>query len=86
VDGVVTVWLDAPTAEQGGTRLGEVALTAEAYAAADTETGTDGTVWSWIGGAMESSVGGRHGVYFVFSSESEEILCAFDQFCFEKTA
>ena len=83
--GEVSVWLDAPTEEQGGKLLGSVALTDEAYeAAAEKETGTDGTVWSWIGTELDVPASGLHGVYFVFSSDAEGIICSFDQFAFSK--
>ena len=84
-DAEVSVWLDAPTAEAGGTQLGTVSLTADALAASgETETGTDGTVWTWVEEAMQQPVIGVHGVYFVFASASEEILGSFDQFIFSK--
>ena len=84
-DASVSVWLDAPTAEAGGTQLGTVALTADALAASErTETGTDGTVWTWVDGAMAQPVSGIHGVYFVFASASDEILGSFDQFVFSR--
>ena len=81
----VAVWLDAPSAEAGGTQIGTVALTVDAIVSSEkTETGTDGTMWSWVDGTMELPVSGIHGVYFVFSSDSEEILGSFDQFGFTR--
>ena len=85
-DGAVEVWLDAPGAEEGGTRLGTVVVSAEATAAAEnTEEGTDGTVWSWLNTEMDQPVSGEHGVYFVFVSETEDTaICLLDQFCFTR--
>ena len=85
-DGAVEVWLDAPSAEEGGTKLGTVAVTADAIAAAEnTEEGTDGTVWSWLSAEMDAAVSGERGVYFVFSAETEDTaVCLLDQFSFSK--
>ena len=85
-DGSVDIWLDAPDAAKGGTKLGSVAISADAITAASrTETGTDGNVWSWIGAEMDQPVSGRHGVYFVFSAETDDtVICLLDQFCFSK--
>ena len=85
-DGAVEVWLDAPSAEEGGTKLGTVAVTADAIAAAEnTEEGTDGTVWSWLSAEMDQAVSGEHGVYFAFSAETEDTaVCLLDQFSFSK--
>ena len=81
--GSAEVWIDAPTAEEGGTRIGEIAITPEAIAAStETETGTDGTVWSWISGEMDEAVSGVHGVYLVFHGGDGAELCKLDQLCF----
>ena len=78
----VDVYLDAPSVEQGGTRLGTIVLNA-AELSGDAETGTDGKVWYWIEAGMDVSVSGTHAVYFQFLSEdTENILCAFDTFRF----
>ena len=83
VSGSAEVWIDAPTAEKGGTRIGEIAITPEAIAAStETETGTDGTVWSWISGEMDEAVSGVHGVYLVFHGGDGAELCKLDQLCF----
>ena len=83
--GAVSVWLDAPTEEQGGKLLGNIVLSDEAFeTTAEKETGTDGTVWSWIGTELDVPVSGLHGVYFVFSSDAEGIICSFDRFAFSK--
>ena len=84
-DGTVDIYIDAPSEEEGGTKLGSVVISADAIAAADTEEGTDGSVWSWIGAEMDQPVSGRHGVYFVFSAETESTaICLLDQFSFSK--
>ena len=79
------VWLDAPTAEAGGTKLGAVAFDAGVLdSAAEKETSGEGTVWSWVSGQMDAPVSGVHALYFVFTSDSAETLCSFDQFMFTK--
>ena len=83
--GEVSVWLDAPVEEQGGTRIATIDLSGEAFSsAAEQETGTDGAVWSWLSADLTQEVSGEHGVYFVFSSEEEGIICSFDQFAFTR--
>lgn len=74
----VDVWLDSPAEAQGGVKLGTVAVAAEGEA----ETGTDGRSWYWCEAAMDVPVSGIHGVYFVFNGDSDDVLCAFDQFSF----
>ena len=85
-DGSVDIYVDAPSEAKGGTKLGSVVISADAIAAAaDTEEGTDGSVWSWIGAEMDQPVSGRRGVYFVFRAETEgTVICLLDQFRFEK--
>ena len=85
-DGTIDVWLDAPGEEEGGTKIGTVTVSAEAIAAAEkTEEGTDGTVWSWLNTPMDEAVSGEHGVYFVFSAETEgTAVCLLDQFSFSR--
>ena len=79
------VWLDAPTAEAGGTKLGAVAFdTGVLDSAAEKETSGEGTIWSWVSGQMDAPVSGVHALYFVFTSDSAETLCSFDQFVFTK--
>ena len=86
-DGEVAVWIDAPTEAQGGKQIGSVTLSAEAYeAASEKEEGVEGMVWSWIGSELDEPVTGLHGVYFVFSSDADGIICSFDQFAFSNTA
>ena len=84
-DGSVDVYLDAPSAD-GGTKLGSVEITAAAIAAsADTETGSDGSSWTWISGEMDADVSGVHGVYLVFAAdEAGASVCDMDQFGFSK--
>ena len=82
-EGTAEVWIDAPSADKGGTLIGEMAITPAAIAASsETETGTDGTVWTWISGEMDEAVSGVHGVYLVFHGGSGAELCKLDQFCF----
>ena len=81
--GSVDVYIDAPAEEQGGTKIGTIEIPAD-LTGAESDTATDGTVWYWAENAMEAPVSGTHGVYFVFHSESEDVLCSFDQFAFEK--
>ena len=76
----VAVWLDAPSEAQGGTLIGNVTLTSDG----EVETGADGKQWYWSEAAMDSPVSGVHGVYFVFESDSDEIIGGFDQFAFAK--
>ena len=77
-EGAVDVYLDAPTEEQGGTKIGSVAFSA----APAEETGTDGRGWASYASEMETPVSGIHGVYFVFRAESDEMIGAFDAFTF----
>ena len=79
-EGAVDVYLDAPTEEQGGTKIGSVAFSA----APAEETGTDGRGWASYASEMETPVSGIHGVYFVFRAESDEMIGAFDAFTFSK--
>ena len=82
VDGKVTVYLDAPNAEEGK-KIGEIPVTAEAIAKAGVKaTGSDGTAWSELKAMMDEEVSGIHAVYFVFSSEKEGDICKFDAFTF----
>ena len=79
------VWIDAPTADAGGVQIGTVAFDADALTNAESkETASDGTVWSWVNASMDASVTGVHPVYFVFESDSDGIICGFDQFVFSK--
>ena len=77
----VSVWLDAPAEDQGGAKIGTVALNATT---GETETATDGTVWTWVEGAMDEPASGLRGVYFVFEAGSDEIIGSFDQIEFTK--
>ena len=85
-DGSVDIYVDAPSEDQGGTKIGTVMISSDAIASSEnTETGSDGTSWTWISTDMETEVSGIHGVYFVFgSSETDEVICKLDQFRFEK--
>ena len=84
-DGSVEVWLDAPSGN-GGTRIGSVEISREAIAASgNTETGSDGSFWTWVSGEMETEVSGIHGVYFVFSSDTAGAsVCDMDSFGFSR--
>ncbi len=82
--GSVSVWIDSPTEASGGTRIGEIELSPEAFQDAETETASDGTSWYWISATMDIPVSGVHSVYFVFSGDSEEVICSLDQFVFVK--
>ena len=79
-EAIVDVCLDAPD----GTKLGSIALTTEALAAAEQEIATDGTVWYWIQGGLDIPISGLHGVYFVFRASSDELIGSFDQFSFSR--
>lgn len=82
-DGTVDVYLDAPDEEQGGTKIGTLNISAaDIEAAAETETSTSGTTWSWLSQSMDTPVSGVHGVYFVFHSDSDSYICAVDEFAF----
>ena len=84
-NGTMDVYIDAPSTENGGTKIGSIAITADAISASTSkETGTDGTVWTWLNADMDEEVSGEHGVYFVFSAESEDQICKLDQFGFTK--
>ena len=85
-DGTVQIWIDAPAAEAGGKQVGEIAVSAQAIAAAaEKETGTDGTEWSWLTCELGESVSGVHAVYYVFSSDAAGTnICAMDQIRFAK--
>ena len=83
--GTVDVYLDAPSEDEGGTKIGSVVISADfAATAAQTEEAADGTVWSWIGADMNTPVSGVRAVYFVFASESDGAICALDQFAFSQ--
>ena len=83
--GTADVYLDAPSAENG-TKIGSVRISSAAVAASwNTETGSDGSSWTWVSGRMETEVSGVHGVYFVFASDtSGGTICDMDQFLFSK--
>ena len=84
-DGEAAVWIDAPTEAQGGKQIASISLSkADCESAAEKEDGTDGMVWSWVGSEVQEPVTGLHGVYFVFASEADGIICSFDQFAFAK--
>jgi len=83
VDGVLNVYIDAPSAEAGGAKIGEIPVNAADIATAGVSaTGSDGTAWCELTGAMDSTVTGIHGVYFVFASEAEGTICKLDTFTF----
>lgn len=83
VDGEISVYLDAPSEADGGTKIGTIPVTAEAIARAGVyATGSDDTAWSNLTATMDVPVSGTHGVYFVFSSEEEGTICKLDEFTF----
>ncbi len=83
VDGSLMVFIDAPSAEMGGTLIGTANVTEQAVEEADQkEIATDGTVWKWISSSMDKQVTGKHAVYFVMNSENEGEICKIDQFGF----
>lgn len=83
-DADAEVWLDAPSAEQGGTLLGKISLEkAKVEASSAGDVGTNGMAWHWVSGDMEIPVSGVHGVYFCFqSADTENAVCAMDAFQF----
>ena len=83
VDGAVAVYVDAPS-EDGGIKIGTLAITETAVSASGKkEEGSDGSRWTWISGKMDREAAGVHAVYFVFTSETENIsICSMDQFRF----
>jgi len=83
-DGTADIWIDGPSEAQGGTLIGSVSLAAADLESAETDTATDGTVWSWAEGAMDEALQGVHAVYIVFAGESDAQICNFDQFAFER--
>jgi hypothetical protein len=85
--GSVDVYLDSPDPEKGGKRIGRIEIPADlADKAEESEEATDGTKWYWAEAALDEPVSGLHGVYFVFHSDSKDVLCSFDQFAFVKSA
>lgn len=82
-DGTVSVYLDAPSGDEGGTLIGRMEITEEKLANAEQkETGTSGTEWSWLETDLDEPLSGIHGVYFVFAAEGRNTICSFDQFEF----
>lgn len=83
-DGTAAIYLDAPSEEQGGTKIAELDISEAAVSGAEEkEKGSDGTEWSWISCDTQKT-SGIHAVYFVFSSEDENEICLMDQFGFVK--
>ncbi len=83
VDGTADIYIDAPSAEKGGTKIGSVSITsADIEAAGVSATGTDGVEWSLLTAEMTEAVSGVHGVYFVFCSNDEGKICMLDEFAF----
>ncbi len=86
-DGSVNVFIDAPGTAKGGTLVGSLGVTASAVSGAfSKETDVNGTVWSWVSGSMDKAVTGVHAVFFVFSAESDAVICKMDEFAFEDAA
>lgn len=85
-NGTVDIYLDAPSEEEGGTKIGTAAISADIIASSENkETGSDGSSWTWISTQMDTEVSGTHGVYFVFAADEAEMeICKLDQFSFEK--
>ena len=87
VDGIMNVYLDAPSEEEGGTRIGSISVNGENIEAAGvTASGSDGLEWSTLSASMDQEISGIHGVYFIFESEEEGNICKLDEFTFEKIA
>ena len=85
VDGVMDVYLDAPSVEKGGKKIGSISINAaDIEAAGVAATGSDDIAWSKLTAAMDEKVSGVHGVYFVFSSGSEGNICKLDEFTFSQ--
>jgi len=85
VDGVMSVYVDAPSEEKGGVKIGEIAVTDAALSeAAPIAESSDGTQWRALSSEMSAAVDGVHGVYFVFSSAEEGTICKLDEFTFAK--
>ena len=53
-----------------------------AFDSAATETGSDGSVWSWVSVPFDSAVTGIHAVYLVFGSDTDGYICDLDQYTF----
>ena len=84
-DGIVEVYLDAPTEQAGGTKVAELSVNAQAIEEAGVAaTGSDGVAWSELGTSLETEVEGVHGVYFVFQGEEGTPFCDLDAFTFAK--
>ena len=83
-DGKAEIYIDAPSEEQGGTKIAELDITASVISESEErEEGSDGKEWSWIS-CDTQKVSGVHAVYFVFSSEEKNEICIMDQFGFER--
>lgn len=84
-DGRMDVYLDAPSEEKGGTKIGTIEVAQEAVSNEETAAvGTDGTEWQILSQEMDSAVSGVHGVYFVFSADNQDKICKLDEFTFRK--
>ena len=85
VNGTADIYLDAPSEDQGGTKIGSIDISeASVSGASSVEESTDKTTWSWLSSDMDAAVGGTHGVYLVFNSENDGVICKLDQLLFEK--
>ncbi len=85
VNGTMDVYLDAPSEEKGGVKIGSIDFDQESIAALEVEaTASNDTEWKTISAAMDQSVSGVHGVYFVFSSEETGKICKLDEYAFVK--
>lgn len=84
-DGTVSVYLDAPSADEGGTLIGSLDVNADLLKDSGVvATGSDGTEWSSVKGEMDQAVSGVHGVFFVFESPESGNICKLDEFTFAK--
>ena len=81
VDGSADIYLDAPSEEAGGKKIGTISLAASDLSEETEEGG--GALWSWASGAVDEPVSGVHGLFLVFSGEESGQICMFDQFVFE---
>ena len=85
VDGVMNIYIDAPSEEKGGTLIGSIDISAEDITKAEvTATSSDSVEWKSLNATMDKEISGVHGVYFLFKSEEEGIICKLDEFTFAK--
>ena len=85
VDGVMNIYIDAPSEEKGGTLIGSIDINAEDITKAEvTATSSDSVEWKSLNATMDKEISGVHGVYFLFKSGEEGTICKLDEFTFAK--